>query len=471
MSIILLNTPIAWAEKCSNDPVATINVALDYSEARQKDSEGNWVVANRLDGVMNDRITMNQLSKKLFKSDQQFEFTDKDIAIDNQYIENTRDLFLDKIKKYSKNFKKSNGEKSKIYLNISTHGIRCKKSNGEIQWGIIIPPKKLILSTSSPSKDDPEYLFNCEDETFKKMFVSANDIVNEISPDGIIIDTCYSGEFEKNIISTNLNYLKKDGLFIFTSALNNMMSEEVTAENKQQSGVLFESLNRIIDSPQICSLDINQDGELSQEEIGFYFLSVYTTLAQDELPINKLLSEYNQLEKKKQTHKDLNYNLGTAKVNDKCFYKIPEVANCPNKPNLSSQQMTCSDKLNIIEDATDRLKSLFNNKSLTFVNRENNRRNETSVIQKNLIELSSQSVSPNNSVEKNLLNQKKENFYIDHRRAEAINFFGDYIRQHTAEAEQTCGLNPKDSHCHPNIKSMENLKNQLYQILTIYKEM
>lgn len=464
---------VVLATSCSSEKTATINISLDFSESFIPNLNGGWIQRNKLPGVQTDRTTMRKLNSTFFNSTETMEFTDADaIELETSGSTSQRASFINKIKKFATDFRRKNGPSSQVMINISTHGVRCKTRNGEIQWGFIIPEKRLDLRSAAPQRNDPEYLFNCEDTNFQKLFVSAKDLVDSTEPNGIIIDTCYAGHFEKNLISINDPSLKKSGFFILTSSNDFLTtSEEYTENKKNKVGPLFHALKQLVESPEICQMDLNSDGELSQDEVAFYMLGFYVQLAKDEMPVASLLLDFDQVVERRQHYLDMTSNLGTAKSGQSCLMKIPDKFNC-SKPfsalSHSRSELQCSEKQKQVSEIHEKILNLFPINSSHSLFRY---KSELSPSEKNFTKnLQVVGDSRNQSTKNFEVDEKPVIFARDSRRKEALNFFEEYLKRLTREFNEACpNKNEASIQCAAQLNQIKNLKSELEKIVSFYK--
>lgn len=486
---------ISFASSCSHQKTATINVSLDFSDSMVPNLDGGWTKRNKLQGVQTDRSTMRELNRTFFKSTDSMEFTDEDaLRLESQSGQTQRSAFLVLIEKFATDFRKKNGTDSKVLINISTHGVRCKTASGEIQWGFIIPERRLDLRSSAPQRNDPEYLFNCDDQAFKKLFISAKDLVDSISPDGIIIDTCYAGHFEKNLISINSPHLQKNGFFVLTSSSDFMTTMEEKTQNKKFVGPLFHALKQLVESPEICDLDLDGNGELSQDEVAFYMLGFYVQLAKDEMPVSELLLDFDRVKDRRQHYKDMTSNLGTARTNNHCLLKIPDKFNCTKRSittTLPGAAPSCMALNSELTEIHKKIINLFPSQANHSLFRYKDDSNSPIAKSFSFDDLKVQSKTPeqrkSNQLEvvaggsdfsaKNLepvfsgASKRGVDYAKDQRRKSAVSFFSSYLQRLNDQYIKSCSNNDSGatSQCKKKLSELHELKQNLEKIVMFYK--
>ncbi len=454
-----------FADPCDKTPTATINVTLDFSESQVPLRGGGWKSRNKLAGVQSDRKVMRALNKTLFSSDETLEFTDSDaIAQESITGKSQKEIFIDTVKKFAKSFREKNKGYGKVFLNISTHGVRCKNRNGEVKWGFVIPQKQLDIRSAAPAPDDENYLYNCDSENFKNLFVSAEDLVDSIDPSGIIVDTCYSGHLEKNLIEVKHKILNKEGLFIFTSSLDFLTALEEETDSEKRVGPLFHALGQLVESSDICDLDINSDGDFSQEEIAMYMLGFYFKNAHDKMPIDSLLKEIDAIPEIQQSWKNTTANLGSVKVSSSCMMKINSKFNCPrvSKPENSNPSADlCSYKQTELESVTKKLKAVFS------LNDRRNLFSYTDLKEKGLLAESRPSSSGSNTLNSENL-EKRKAYAKDFRRLQGTQFFTSYLERIKKEYANSCEFISSPA-CQNRMNELESLNDLINKSLLFYR--
>lgn len=161
------------------------------------------------------------------------------------------------------------------------------------------------------------------------VLISDREIFDILKPSGMILDSCFSGRIEQRLgtIHAKDSFAGTDGVFLFASA-----HAQQIATDTQSGGILTNALQNMMNasSEQICGMDMDQDGQISEREVavamlmGFYNRTTASNAAFYGRPrgLIDLGDEY-----KHRSFSDRGQT-PVSVVRDRCMFKVSPQAGC-----------------------------------------------------------------------------------------------------------------------------------------------
>jgi hypothetical protein len=207
--------------------------------------------------------------------------------------------------------------------------------------------------------------------SFESIKLTETDIVNAVSPRGMFLESCFSGQAAKSSV-LRTGTVNGDGIFLYTSALSNQPA--LSADGPDIVGLLSLAISQTaksVNNPSICEFDLDHDGNISEREfatillISFYKNEVAgsnrsPSRAELAMPLRKNLPQ-----------------LPVSVVSDRCLLKIPEQIKkkcahhqqpTPNAQQpLSPEVRQCSTLIGRSKNLSASIEKIIDGKSLDYL--------------------------------------------------------------------------------------------------------
>lgn len=217
----------------------------------------------------------------------------------------------------------------------SGHGVPCVGQNIEKSNCIVLPtiPAKYILFES---------------------------IVDAYEPDHIFLDSCHSGA---GVLAVNYQkklsgYNNQTGFSLIASS----SGSQVAADDSLRGGRLFHSMKSLLSGENVCNMDFDHDGEISERELSASIYSVFLNQSCISEKIRGLVRQNKYLEIASRTQTPITISKSS------CFAKLTSKMKekCGITERKGNEHPTCSESIDKSAQSFERMQQVLKNPFKVF---------------------------------------------------------------------------------------------------------